>query len=57
VLDGFPCLIPLELVHPLQGDDTVSLRQVCKLLGMIPLDAVDLLLHLPSDTMHSTLPR
>jgi hypothetical protein len=57
VLDDLPCLIPLELVHPLGGDDMVSLRQVCEVPSMIMLDRVDLLLHLPSDTLCFAQPR
>jgi hypothetical protein len=45
VLDNLPCLILLQLVHPLQGDGAVIIRQFHKLPGVIPLDEVNLLLH------------
>jgi hypothetical protein len=45
VLDHIPCLVLLELEHPLQGDRAVTGWQVNELPCMIVLDGVHLLLH------------
>jgi hypothetical protein len=45
VLDNLPYLVSLQLVHLLQGDGMVILRQFHELPGVIPLDEVNLLFH------------
>ena len=48
VLDDGTVLIPLDLVHPLQTDQTTSWRWIDELPSLVFLDRLHLLQHHPS---------